>query len=349
MANGSNERDAGGLSRRACLQYGALSLSLPLLGGTMLSGATPALAQAMTAPEGPVEITVGSGPGATPDVIMRRVARILNDEKLVPNPIVVQNRTGGGWTVAAKYVLGHAGNKNILFGIVPTVFATPIVQGQPNTFEKVTPLAMLAKMELLVIVRADSPMKNLADFVAEAKKGERTVAMAGANVGSTDHIVNSLIERAGNVKLNYVPFDGGGGQVISALLGGTVNAIVLPPDEAWPLVEGKKAKAIAVLSDKHLAFPQFADVPTAREAGLDVIWNSYYGIAAVPDLDPAVTAWWIDKLTKMAASPAWDKMLQEAFLSGAFVSGNEAKATMQQIYGRFSTVLGELGLAKKSG
>ena len=221
-------------------------------------------------------------------------------------PIVVQNRTGGGWTVAANHVLGLPGNENLLFGIVPTVFATPIVQNLDNTYEKVTPLAMLARMDLLVVARADLPMNSLADFVEAAKKGDRVVSMAGANVGSTDHIVSALIEKAAGVTINYVPFDGGGGPILSAFLGGTVDAITLPPDEAMPLLKGGQAKAIAVLSNERRPEPELKDVPTAKEAGYDVVWGSDHGIAGPPDLDPAVAAWWQDKISKMVQTAAWD-------------------------------------------
>ncbi|CAH1649826.1 Putative tricarboxylic transport TctC [Hyphomicrobiales bacterium] len=328
------------VSRRACLTFAAVAA----LG---LCVQAPAHAQTMTAPEGSIEITVGSGPGATPDVIMRRVAKILNEDKIVTNPIVVQNRTGGGWTVAANYVLGHPGNKNILFGVVPTVYATPIVQGLPNTYEKVTPLAMLARIDLLVVVRADSPYKTLADFVKAAKEKERALSMAGANVGSTDHIVNALIEKAGGVKLNYVPFDGGGGQVISSLLGGVVTAITLPPDEAMPLLQGGKARAIAVLSEQRLTEPSLKDIPTAREQGVDVIWGQYYGIAGPPQLDPSVVAWWQDKFTKMVATPAWAAMMKDMYLTSAYVPANEARPAMDKVYQGFASVLSDLGLAKK--
>src|SRR5918993_2754957 len=179
--------------------------------------AMPAAAAEMRAPKaGNIEIVVGSGAGATPDLFMRRVAKTLNDEKLVTMPIVVQNRTGGSWTVAANYVMGRPGNEGLLFGMSSTVFTTPIVQNLPNTYEKVTPIALLMRIELVLVVRPDSPWKNMADLVAEAKKKERGVGIAGANVGSTDHIVTSLIEKAGGVKINYVPFDGGGGAITSA-------------------------------------------------------------------------------------------------------------------------------------
>ena len=316
------------------------------VGAAMLLSSV-ALAADMKAPKGDVEITVGSGAGATPDVIMRRVAKILNDEKLVEQPIVIQNRTGGGWTVAGNYVMAHPGAENLLFAVVPTVFATPILQGLPNTYEKVTPLAMLARFDLLVVVAADSPITTLSDFVAKAKKEDKSVSMAGANVGSTDHIVATLIEKAGGVKLNYVPFDGGGGQITSALLGGTVDAITLPPDEAMPLITGKKVKAIAVLSEQRRPEAELKDIPTAKEQGLDVLWSSRYGIAGPPNMDPALAAWWDDKFGKMVKTPAWSQMIKDGYLISDYVPMSDAKAEMDKIHTLYVQVMTDLGLAKK--
>src|ERR1700754_429309 len=109
------------------------------IGLAALLAVTTANAQA---PEGPIEITVGSSAGGTPDVLMRSAAKILNEEKIVENPIVVANRTGGSWTVAANYVLGKAGDKNTLMAIAQPMITTPIVQGLPNTFEKLSPISV---------------------------------------------------------------------------------------------------------------------------------------------------------------------------------------------------------------
>jgi putative tricarboxylic transport membrane protein len=310
--------------------------------------AMPAAAAEMRAPKaGNIEIVVGSGAGATPDLFMRRVAKTLNDEKLVTMPIVVQNRTGGSWTVAANYVMGRPGNEGLLFGMSSTVFTTPIVQNLPNTYEKVTPIALLMRIELVLVVRPDSPWKNMADLVAEAKKKERGVGIAGANVGSTDHIVTSLIEKAGGVKINYVPFDGGGGAITSAFLGGSVDAIPLPLDEAYPLIKGGKARAIALLSERRRTEPEFKDVPTARESGVDVIWGQYYGISGAPDLDPAVVAWWDDKLSRMNETETWKAVLRENFFAADYVGAAKVKPAMDEIYNQFLTVLRDVGLSKK--
>src|SRR3712207_1542898 len=84
-----------------------MMLSLASASALMLLGAGEGFAQ--KAPTGPIEITSGTSPGGTPDVLMRRAAKILNDEKIITNPLVVQNRTGGSWMVAANWVLNKKG------------------------------------------------------------------------------------------------------------------------------------------------------------------------------------------------------------------------------------------------
>ena len=102
-----------------------------------------------------------------------------------------------------------------------------------------------------------------------------------------------------------------------------------------------------MLSNERRPEPELKDVPTAKEAGYDVVWGSYYGIAGPPDLDPAVAAWWQDKISKMVQTAAWDEMMKESFLLSAPVVGADAKPTMDEIYNRFLTVLRDVGLAKK--
>jgi len=313
--------------------------------GTMTT--TGALAQGK-APTGEIEITVGSGAGAGPDLTQRRVAKILNDEKIVENPIVIQNRTGGSWTVAANYVLGQKGNENLLFGISPTFFASPIVQGLDPWYKQMTPLAGLLTADLLLVVSANSPFQSLTDLVNEAKKQEASVSVGGANIGSTDHIVTTLLEKAAGIKLNYIPFDGGGGQITSSLLGGAVNMGVYPPDEALSLIEGGQVRPIAILSAERHPSDKFKDVPTAKEQGYDVQWDSPQSLVLPPDADPELVAWWDDKLQKMIATDAWKQMLAENYFRDAYAPASEAGAALEALHKRYFDILTELGLAKSA-
>jgi putative tricarboxylic transport membrane protein len=324
-----------------CIQR---ACAVALLATTGLAAQVAAVDQ--RAPEGDIEIVVGSSAGATPDVLMRRVAKILNDEGLVEQPVVVVNRTGGAWVVASNYVLRRGGNENLLFSLVPTIFTTPIVQGLPNTYERVTPLSYLMKIDLVVLGQPESEIDTLSELVALAGQRDRSVAIAGANVGSTDHMVTALIESAAGVKFNYVPFDGGGG-VIATFLGGNVDVITLALDEAYPLLQSGKVKPLAILSEERRTEPGLRDIPTAREQGIDVVWGQDFGIVGPPDLDPAIVAWWDGVFARMVETEAWADMLSENFLRPVYTDSAGTMILMEDLYQRYLAVLRDVGLAKQ--
>lgn len=323
---------------RRLIMLGAVSATAAL----MLTS-QPALAQ--KAPNGPIEITSGTSPGGTPDVLMRRAAKILNEEKIITNPIVVQNRTGGSWMVAANWVLNKKGDENTVLTIAQPILTTPITTGQPTIYDKLTPISMFIQGDLLIAVQPNSPAKTFKEFVDLAKQRERGIKVAGAQAGSTDHMVTGLVEKAGGVKLNYVPFDGGGAAA-SAFLGGNVDMIVLPPSEALPLIKSNKAKVLAVLSESRRTEPEFKDVPTAKEQGYDIVWGQSWGLAGPPDMDPALVKFWDDAVQKLVQTDAWKAMVKEMFLRSEVVPASRAKEHMAKLHKEHHALLSDLGLAK---
>ncbi|HEX2334358.1 MAG TPA: tripartite tricarboxylate transporter substrate-binding protein, partial [Burkholderiales bacterium] len=157
--------------------------------------APSAIAQ-MKAPKGPVEITVGSGPGGTPDVIMRNIVKIMTEEKIVAIPVVVQNRPGGSHSNAYNYVLGKKGDENLLLTLASPVFTTPIMQGTPSVISQVVPIAGFIQSELVFLVQPNSPFRSFKDFVEAAKKEPKKLRISGAQSGGTDHLATALIEKA---------------------------------------------------------------------------------------------------------------------------------------------------------
>jgi putative tricarboxylic transport membrane protein len=304
-----------------------------------------AAAQTPRAPKGPVEITVGTGAGGTPDVVMRRVAKVLGETKMVEQPIVVQNRVGGSWMTAANFVLGKKGDENTLLTIAGPIFTTPIVQGQSTVYDKVTPIAMFVQGELVLAVQPNSPVKSLKDLIAQAQQRERGVKIAGAQVGATDHMVTAMIEKVANVKLNYIPFDSGSAAT-AAFLGGNSDLVSLSLVEAVPLVKSGKAKVIALLSDKRRTDPDFKDVPTAKEQGYDIVFFQFWGLAGPPDLDPALVKWWDEKLHKLVQSEQWKEAAKDGFYGTDYVDSTQSKAFLQKHHDNFHSILKQIGLAK---
>ncbi|MCJ8521436.1 putative tricarboxylic transport membrane protein [Pseudorhizobium tarimense] len=298
------------------------------------------------APEGPIEITVGTSAGGTPDLIMRQLGQALNSTGLVPNPIVVMNRTGGGWTVSNNYVLSQAGNERLLYAIAQPMITTPIVQGADNAYEKLTPIAMLVSGDLILYTHADAKEGTLKEVVERAKKEDRSVSVGGAQAGSTDHLVTARLEKAAGIKLNYVPFDGGG-TALAAFLGGNVDMIVLPPSESVDLLKSGQLKPLAILNKVRRKEEAFASIPTAVEQGYDVLWGQYWGIAGPPGLDPEVAAWWSDKLAQVVETDAWKALVAQNYWTTEFVGQSGAGAAYEKVYQEHLEALREVGLAKK--
>lgn len=328
------------LSRRLLLA-GALATA------GLVSGLAPAGAVEPRAPSGPIEVTVGSSAGGTPDVMMRRMAQVLQQTGLVKEPpIVVANRTGGSWMVASNYVLSKAGDPNTYLAVAQPMLTTPITQGLPNTFEKLTPLAMFVQADLVVAVRPEFAAKTFAELVEIAKKKPRSVRQAGAQVGSTDYMVTGLIQKAGGVEINYIPFDGGG-SAQTAFLGGNVDMIVLTIDEALPLQKAGKARILGVLNEKRRTDEALKDIPTAREQGFDIVWGQAWGLMGAADLDPAIVAWWDDKLGKMVQTPEWKKMISDNYLRSEYTDSAQTKVLLKKIYEDHLALLRTLGLSKQ--
>ncbi|WP_166802509.1 Bug family tripartite tricarboxylate transporter substrate binding protein [Microvirga pakistanensis] len=318
--------------------------SLSSVSALLMLGAGEGYAQGK-APQGPIEITSGTSPGGTPDVLMRRVAKILNEEKIITNPIVVQNRTGGSWMVAANWVLNKKGDENTVLTIAQPILTTPITTGQPTVYDKLTPISMFIQGDLLIAVQPNSPAKTFKEFVDLAKQRERSIKVAGAQAGSTDHMVTGLVEKASGAKLNYVPFDGGGAAA-TAFLGGNVDMIVLPPSEALPHVKNNKIKLLAILSESRRTEPEFKDVPTAKEQGFDIVWGQSWGLAGPPGMDPELVKFWDNAIQKLAATDAWKATVKEMFLRSQVVNASQAKEHMAQLHDQHLALLRDLGLAK---
>ncbi|HEY7386838.1 MAG TPA: tripartite tricarboxylate transporter substrate binding protein [Beijerinckiaceae bacterium] len=313
-------------------------------GALALTTAATAQTGNTRAPKGPIEITVGTSPGGTPDVIMRRMAKILNDEKIVENPLVVTNRTGGSWAVSNNWVLGKKGDENTVYGVAQPVFTTPITQGQKPVYNQLTPIAMFIQGDLIVCAQPNAPA-TLAEIVKQAKDKPRSVKLAGAQAGSTDHMVTGLIEKAGDAKFNYIPFDGGGA-VQAAFLGGNVDLMVLTIDEMLPLMQSKKLKPVAILSEQRRPEPELKDIPTAKEQGLAVVWGQAWGLAAPPETDPALVKWWDDKIARLVKTEGWKNFIKETYRRSDYVDSSRVKQHFEQLHQEHLAVLKDLGLAK---
>lgn len=302
-------------------------------------------AQMPRAPSGPIEITVGCGAGCTPDLLMRRAAKIWNEQNLIANPIVIVNRAGGGMAPAMKHVLDRRGDANSIMALAEPVFSTPIVQGTETTYDKFTPLGVFVQTQLILLTQPNHPARTLKDMVDAARARPKAIRMAGSSAGGTDDQVMGLIEAATGTDMTFIPHSGGGAAQ-ATFLGGNTELILLTIDEALPHMRAGKARALAIMNNQRRGEPELRDIPTAKEQGIDVVWGQVFGMLGAPGLDPAIVAWWTDRIQALVATDAWKASIAENQLGGDVYVGPGLPAQMKVFHEQRLDVLRKIGAAK---
>ncbi len=253
-----------------------------LAAGAMLAGA-PALAQANW-PERPVRIVVPYTPGAFNDTLARLVGDKLHAE--TGQAGVVENRPGasGSLGVAAAvqaapdgYTMAVANTANLTMN----PFLLPTTGYDPQ--KDIAPLGVSARLMNALAVRADSPIRSLADLIAAAKARPGQMSYASSGAGSSPHLSAELLKHRAGIDVVHVPYRGSA-PGMADLIGGRVDWTIDNLPNVLAQVQGGKLRALAVTGTER--DPTMPDVPTFQEAGMQgyevYIWFGFVGPAALP-------------------------------------------------------------------
>lgn len=293
-------------------------------------------------PTRPVEVVVHTGPGGGSDVFARAIATMMEKEKLLPVPMRVVNKTGGGGAVAAAYLAEKKGDENTI-GFFTGVWLTgPLVQEKAKvTMRDLQPIARLVLEPALIAVKADSPYKSLKDFIGAAKQKPGELKQSGGSITSRDNVVRQLLQQATGARWAYISFPGGG-ERIAALLGGHVQMMVIEPEEAGEHIRAGNMRVLAQVTEKRLA--RFPDVPTLKEAGFDVpVVPQVRGVLAPPGIPAENVAYWEGVFRKLTQTPTWRKFLAD----NQFEDGYQNAADLTKFYDEFTGKM--RGILKEAG
>ena len=247
------------------------------------------------------------------------MAEIIAKEKLLPQPLVVSNKGGGGGAIAFNYVAGRRGDPYVLLAVPSTVLLTaPLRSGLDIGLDKFTPLASLGLDLNAVTVRADAPYATMADFVAAAKREPNTIVIAFGSIGGTAHYLAYQIEKVTGARFRTVSMKGA--QAVLSVLGGHVHATTENLSEVMGHVEAKKMRVIGVPSGQRLAAAP--GIPTLREQGFDIRSGVRRGFAAPAGIPKESAAVLEAMLERAHQSAEWKdyaarNLLENTYLDGA--------------------------------
>jgi putative tricarboxylic transport membrane protein len=266
-----------------------------------------------------VEFVIPFGLGGGSDLMARIVHKIIVDEKLVPVPIALVNKGGGGGAVGIGYVAAsRKADPHTLILINGSTQITPILNPQAKTLTEVTPVMNLMLDDFLLFVRADAPWKTAADFIKDAKsKPAKSVAFSTG--GTTDVMAVTILAKSTGTELNMINFNSGG-EALTALLGGHVHASLGNPLEFMGHLKSGAVRAIGVFRDNR--FTLLPDVPTMKEQGITAPNFQMWRGVAVPKGAPAEAAkYWEGVMQKVVAAPAFKAYLKDNAASEAPIAG----------------------------
>ena len=215
-------------------------------------------------PDKPVRLVVPYTPGGATDIVARLVAQKLAED--TKWSFIVDNRAGGngniGIDVVAKakpdgYTIGMGQTANL--AINPTLFP----KMPYDALKDVVPVSVVAAQPVVLVVRADSPYRSLADFVAAAKAKPGEIKQALAGTGTLGHMAGEVLARRAGFKVLNVPYKGAA-PAITDLLGGQTDYMFATPQGALAMVKAGKLRALAVTSARRL--PVMPEVPTVGES-----------------------------------------------------------------------------------
>jgi putative tricarboxylic transport membrane protein len=298
----------------------ALKRALPrALGATLLLCA--ATASYAWEPAKPVEFVVPAGTGGGADQMARFLQGVITKNKLMNQPVVVVNKSGGAGAEGFLDVKGDKSNPHKIVITLSNLFTTPLATAVPFNWRDLTPVSMLALDQFVLWVNEESPHKTAKAFFDALKASpDKTIKMGGTGSKQEDQIIAVLMEKAAGKKMTYIPFKGGG-DVAVQLVGKHIDATVNNPIEAESHWRSGKLRALCVFDKVKMPYTtkvtttqSWGDIPTCASAGIPVDYVMLRGIFMPPGVTPDQQKFFVDLMAKVRALPEWkDFMAKGAF------------------------------------
>ena len=281
---------------------------------------------AQTFPSRPVEFVVHSGAGGGPDQFVRVVTDTIMQERLLAQPVVVNNRVGGGGSIAFSFIKSKHGDPHYVLGIGTGTLLTIASRSDLDLgLENYTPLAFFGLDAQVVAVAADSKLANVRELIELGKRSPNTQSASLASANGFGRQLLYLMERDAGARFKFVAFKSGVDAAL-AVAGGHVLFTTENISETQALVEAKKIKLLATSGNKRAAFAP--DVPTLKEMGYPFVLGTGRGFAMPAGVSREAAAAMEAVLRRVHDSAAWRAFVARNAYEDVYLNGAEFGAQL---------------------
>jgi len=319
-----------------------------------LIGLAPAAVLAGWEPTKPVEFVVPAGTGGGADQMARLIQGVVTKHNLMKQPMVVVNKKGGSGGEGFLDIKDSKGDPHKIIITLSNLFTTPMATGIPFNWKDITPVAMLALDEFVLWVNVNSPYKTAKDYLAAVKAGSNhQFKMAGTGSKQEDQIITVALDKFTGKKFTYVPFKGGG-TVAVQLVGGHVDSTVNNPIEQVAHWRADKTRALCVFDSHRMPYKKkvtktmsWNDIPTCKEAGVDVDYLMLRGIFMPGGVSKDQVDFYVSLFKKVRETPEWKEFMEKGAFNNSFMTGKEYADWVEKAEGTHKTLMKDAGFLAK--
>ncbi len=294
----------------------------------------------------PITLVVGFPAGGSADMIARTVAEPLG--KRLGTPVVIENISGAGGTIAGQKVVNAAPDGYTLFMAsgsevsIARLFNPAVKYNGETDF---THIGLVGDVPMVLVASPGSGLKSAPEALLKAQREPGTLSYASSGVGTVLHVAGELLNQKAGTKITHVPYRGAAQMAID-VAGGNIELAFFMTPTALPHIEAGKMVALGVTtSGRSRAAPQIPSLSeTPALKGFDIsLWNGLFGPAKMP---PAITARLNRELNEVLREPAVWQKLQKA---GVETQGGTPQALTQRIRDEVKRVQSIAPAAMKAG
>ena len=255
----------------------------------------------------------------------------------------VENIPGAAGTIGlARFIGAERGRGDVILVSGLIMLGGIVTHRSPVTLDEVVPIARLTGEYEVIAVPAASPFRSLQDLIAAFKAQPGSISWGGGSAGGSDQILAGLVADAVGIeprRVNYIAFSGGG-ESMSAILGGTVSVGINGFAEFAPQLEAGTLRALAISSAERLPG---VDIPTLREQGVDVEFENWRSLVAPPGISAADRARIETTLRAMVQSATWRESLARYRWLDRYLDGDAFARFVDAEEARVRSILKKLG------
>ena len=303
----------------------------------MLIGFAGSAAAQQVYPNKPIRFIVPFPPGGSTSIVARLVGQKLTESW--GQQVIVDNRAGGNTIIGTEALLKSRPDGYTIMIVVMTHVVIPnLLPNSPyDPTKDFAAVATLAGSELVLVLHPSVPANNLQEFIALAKSKPGQLNYASTGRGGPNHLAAELFNVMAGVKMQHIPYKGGG-PALTELIGGQVQLTFNVPLNLIPHIKAGKLKALAISGETRL--PALPQVPTFTEAGLpgfDV--NLWQGVVTLAGTPKEIIGRLSTEITKILAMPDIKEKLVSQGMGPLISTPDQFAALMKADMARFAKII----------